>query len=207
MLQYLIELHRDGLIPFHTAFHNFNVQSPDVKSHMSKRRSSANKADAIDLLAALLRRRKRWDDFHLYPPRSCPPDDTQFRLYEFCGGYLAHCMAGNDADSIIFQDLEVANGPDAQQVHRIPIKCADFTFDLAQDLLVVVEARARYVVFHIYSKRLFAIKSNSQSISDYFPLTYLAPRPDMPIRAPQSPTSTTYFLHVKAIPKTPTVQM
>lgn len=176
LLQYLIELHRDGFIPFPCGRREFRVRSlyaggnsaressenMKIDGYADKRLSSTTaslatttsttrdrvKANAIDLLNNLLNRRKRWSDFHLYPPRRCPPDDTQFRLYEFCGGYLAHCQGGEQTDSIIFQNLSKAgengneNGPGMQEL-KIPVKCADFTFDLAQDLLVVVEARAR----------------------------------------------------------------
>jgi hypothetical protein len=129
------------------------MMSPSITLH-STTASIAPKArikgNAVDLLNNLVYRRKRWSDFHLYPPRRCPPDDSQFRLYEFCGGYLAHCRVGEQTDSIIFQNLSTAgmefrdNGnANGQQELKIPVKCADFTFDLAQDLLVVVEARAR----------------------------------------------------------------
>ena len=133
-LRLLVELGRDGRYPIYT----------------STLTSSTAKA-----LQCHLRKRARWNQFILLKPRLIPPQDHEFNLYEFTGGILAHCMAGTTEDSISFQPVANAHS-DTERVfdlcksslelnrdHTVPLsfKCAEFSFDLTQDLLILVEDR------------------------------------------------------------------
>ena len=127
-LQYLIELGRDCLVPVHS------------------------QTSAAALLEEHLRLRDRRKNFILNSPNRCPPGDSEFHIYEFCGGSLAHCSPGTSQDTICFQRLDKPaslDGSHMSQMVQTPLsfKCAEFSFDPMQDLLVVIEDCGPYVSF------------------------------------------------------------
>ena len=79
-----------------------------------------------------------------------PLQDHEFHIYEFAGGLLAACIAGPTIDTISVQSIEGETretvdeykGPlGVRAGHKVPLpfKCAEFSFDPTQDLLVLVE--------------------------------------------------------------------
>ncbi|PVF96670.1 hypothetical protein CPB86DRAFT_761714 [Serendipita vermifera] len=130
-LQYLIELGRDDRAPI----------------HVQPLRPIA------ELLHELLENRRRWSrlSLPLFPQR-CPPSDPEFNIYEFCGGYLAYCARGEVQDSICFRYLwNDVNSKDAVNWTPLSVKCAEFSFDRSQDLLVVIEDRSTTFPIHLLS--------------------------------------------------------
>lgn len=97
-----------------------------------------------------LRKRDRWSQFLQPIPRLIPLEDHEFHIYEFAGGLLAACIAGSTTDSISIQSIEGETrgtvdeygGPPGVRTGckvPLPFKCAEFSFDPTQDLLIVVE--------------------------------------------------------------------
>jgi hypothetical protein len=75
-----------------------------------------------------------------------PLQDHEFHIYEFAGGLLAACIAGPTTDTISIQSIEgetreYEGRPGVRGGREVPLpfKCAEFSFDPMQDLLVVVE--------------------------------------------------------------------
>jgi len=132
-LRFLIELGRDGLYPIYIALSNNNAAANTLELH--------------------LRKRDRWNAFNLSNSRLTPPQDHEFHIYEFTGGMLAHCVPGPVTDSISIQSLAVFENETEEPASLyqyqprtnggyhlpLPFKCAEFSFDPTQDLLVAVE--------------------------------------------------------------------
>lgn len=140
-LQLCIELYRDDLhlAPFHISGFQ-KIQQHDQYQLDSDGRN----IKVHDILASQLQHRQRWESFN---PRMVGRITSGFNdwfYYEFNNGCLAY---SEENDTIIFQDPRNNASDDyPAKTLKLPFPTADFTFDLSQDLLVVLNAAYAFVV-------------------------------------------------------------
>jgi hypothetical protein len=121
------------------------------------------------------------EEFILKSPNRSPPRDSEFHIYEFCGGSLAHCSPGESQDTICFQRLDKPASFDGSQMVQtlLCFKCAEFSFDPVQDLLVAIEDCGPCVSFSDH-------KSGNQSTTETFLYTFYPQLQAILIQRPQS---------------------